>query len=313
MKRLKTITLLLTAVLAIGILAVSCSQESSEQTETTEQADSVDITWDSVQDSTDIVVSVTGFSGPEAVRYDPAQDVYFVSNFNGDPAGDANGFISKVSSDGTIQDLQFITGSDVRPLHGPRGMYITGDTLWAADAEGVHGFDTGTGELVAFVDFTNHEPGFLNDVVQGADGNLYVTDTGKSTVYRIEDGSPVVLVEGLPAPPNGITIDPDNNLVLAPWEGATMFPVLAEGDPGYEEYATAQSGGNFDGIEFVNGRMVVASQNDNSIHFIYNGTDHIAIQTPGDPADIGIDTQRNHIAVPYIALNRVDIWQLPQE
>ena len=27
---------------------------------------------------------VTGFSGPEAVRYDPDQDVYFVANFNGD-------------------------------------------------------------------------------------------------------------------------------------------------------------------------------------------------------------------------------------
>lgn len=313
MKRLKTITLLLTTVLATGILAVSCSQESSDQAETTEQTESVDLTWDSVQDSTDIVVSVTGFSGPEAVRYDPAQDVYFVSNFNGDPAGDANGFISKVLADGTIDDLEFITGTEARPLHGPRGMYITGDTLWAADAEGVHGFDTGTGELVAFVDFTNHEPGFLNDVVQGADGNLYVTDTGKSTVYRVEDGSPVVLVENLPAPPNGITIDSDNNLVLAPWEGATMFPVLAVGDPGYEEYANAQSGGNFDGIEFVNGRMIVASQNDNSIHFIYNGTDHVAIQTSGDPADIGIDTQRKRIAVPYIALNRVDIWQLPME
>ncbi|MDZ7718830.1 MAG: SMP-30/gluconolactonase/LRE family protein [Balneolaceae bacterium] len=311
MKRLKTITLSLTAVLAMGILAISCSQESSEEAEP--MADSVDLTWDSVQDSTDILVSVTGLSGPEAVRYDPAQDVYFVSNFNGDPAGDSNGFISKVTPDGTIEDLQFITGSDVRPLHGPRGMYIAGDTLWAADAEGVHGFDTESGELIAFVDFIAHEPGFLNDVVQGADGHLYVTDTGKSTVYRIDDGTPVVLVENLPAPPNGITIDPDNNLVLAPWDGATMFPVLAENEAGYEEYTNAQSGGNFDGIEFVNGRMVVASQNDNSIHVISDGTDHVAIQTPGDPADIGIDTQRNQIAVPYIALNRVDIWQLPME
>ncbi|MDZ7693583.1 MAG: hypothetical protein U5K69_21105 [Balneolaceae bacterium] len=38
-----------------------------------------------------------------------------------------------------------------------------------------------------------------------------------------------------------------------------------------------------------------------------------AIRTPGDPADIGIDTQRQRVAVPYIALNRVDIWSLPLE
>jgi hypothetical protein len=31
---------------------------------------------------------------------------------------------------------------------------------------------------------------------------------------------------------------------------------------------------------------------------------------PGRPADIGIDTRRGHVAVPYIALNRVDVWSL---
>lgn len=307
MKRL--LVKIIPVALLIGFAALSCTQ----QQEQTDEMETSNLTWDSVQDSTDIVVSITGFSGPEAVRYDPDQDVYFVSNFNGDAAGDANGFISKVTPDGTIESLRFMTGSETRPLHGPRGMYISGDTLWVADAEGVHGFDTESAELLAFIDFTNHEPGFLNDVVKGADGYLYVTDTGKSVVYRVENGTPTVLVENLPAPPNGITIDADNNLVLAPWEGARMFPSLVVGDQGFAEYANAQSGGNFDGIEFVNGRMVVASQEDNSIHVIYEGSDHVAIQTPGDPADIGIDTQRNHIAVPYIALNRVDIWRLPAE
>jgi hypothetical protein len=33
----------------------------------------------------------------------------------------------------------------------------------------------------------------------------------------------------------------------------------------------------------------------------------------GAPADIGIDTRRNRVAVPYIDLDRVDIWQLPDD
>lgn len=297
---------LLLVLLIIGLTAVSCTQE--EQNNEMESA----LTWESVQDSTDIVVSIGGFSGPEAVRYDPDQDVYFVANFNGTPSGDANGFISKVSPEGTIDSLRFMTGTESHPLHGPRGMYITGSTLWAADADGIHGFNTETGEHVNFIDFTSFEPGFLNDIVEGADGNLYVTDTGKSTVYIIENGSPSILVENLPAPPNGIAIDADNNLVLAPWEGATMFPTLVVGDQGYTEYTQAQSGGNFDGIEFVNGRMIAASQVDSSLHVIYDGQDHVAIHVPGRPADIGLDTQRNQVAVPYIDLNRVDIWQLPE-
>lgn len=314
MTRYQIHSLLFAIVLAVGLSAVSCSQESSDQTEIMNQEESMNtLSWDSVQDSTDRVTSVTGFSGPEAVRYDPTQDVFFVSNFNGDASGDANGFISKVASDGTVDSLRFMTGTEMYPLHGPRGMYITGDTLWVADADGVHGFNKSTGQHVAFLDFTSFDPGFLNDIVEGENGNLYVTDSGKSTVYVVEDGSPRVLLENLPVPPNGITIDENQNLILAPWEGTSKFLVLSDDGSGYEEYIDAQNGGNFDGIEFVDGRMVVASQEDNSIYVFYENSDHVAIQTPGDPADIGVDTQRNRVVVPYIALNRVDIWKLPEE
>src|SRR5690348_6496521 len=44
------------------------------------------------------IVVVDQFTQPEAVRYDPAQDVYFVSNFGegGSGATDDNGFISRM-------------------------------------------------------------------------------------------------------------------------------------------------------------------------------------------------------------------------
>lgn len=298
---------ILPAVLITGLVSISCTRESPDPSMSESE-----LTWESVQDSTDIVVSIDGFSGPEAVRYDPDQDVYFVSNFNGPPAGDANGFISRVSPEGTIDSLRFMTGTEEFPLHGPRGMYISGQTLWAADADGIHGFNRETGEQVSFIDFTSFEPGFLNDIVVTPDNKIYVTDTGKSSVYVVEESTPSLLADSLPIPPNGITVDADNNIVLAPWDGETMFPVLELGDPGYAEYTTAQSGGNFDGIEFLNGRMIAASQVDSSLHVLYDGEDHLAVHTPGRPADIGLDTQRNQVAVPYIDLNRVDIWQLPE-
>jgi len=303
--QLSTIVKFSAFTLLCGLL-LSCSQKKSSD-------QSTGVTWQSIQDKSDVVTSITGFSGPEAVRYDPDQDVYFVSNFNG-PGGekDANGFISKISPEGTIHSLRFMTGTETNPLHAPRGMYITGDTLWVADASGVHGFNRLTGTHVNFVDFTNLEIGFLNDVVEGDDGNLYVTDTGTSTVFVIEDGTPSVLVDSLPAPPNGITTDPEGKLVLGPWQGIKSFPTVSTSPPGYSEYTVAKSGGNFDGIEFLDGRMIAASQLDSSLHVFYQGNEHIAIKTPGKPADIGLDTKRNQIAVPYIDLNTVDIWQLPE-
>lgn len=294
-------TKLVLTLLLISFVHLSCTEQSSEE--------SASLSWDSVQDSTDMLAYADGFSGPEAVRYDPGQDVYFVSNFNGDGGErDANGFISKLSPDGSIDSLRFIEGTEDHPLHAPRGMYITGDTLWACDVDGIHGFNRMTGEQVTFVDFTEFEPGFLNDIV-AANGNLYVTDTGKSTVYEIVDGTPSIFAESLPSSPNGITTNANGDLVLAPWGGDQIFHNVSGGEPA--EFAQASSGGNFDGIEFVDGRLVAASQMDSSLHAIYNGEDQVIVNVPGRPADIGLDTKRQQVAVPYIALNRVDIWQLP--
>lgn len=281
----------------------------------TEKDESVIFSWETVQDSTMRVHSITGFAGPEAVRYDPDQDLYFVSNFNGGGNDrDANGFISKLLTDGNIESLQFITGTEAYPLHAPRGMYITGETLWAADIDGVHGFNRLTGEQEQFIDFRGLQPGFLNDIAATPGGTLYVTDTGTNTLYKIDGTTPVVVHSDLPHAPNGITLDPDSGLlVLAPWGGALTFHAWNTDTEELTEFATAKSGGNMDGIEFYGGRLLAASQRDSSLHVIRGEEDLVYITMPGRPADIGLDTQRNQVAVPYIALNRVDIWQLPAE
>lgn len=295
----------------ILLFTISCSQEKTEREDAKSAAGTFNL--EEIQDSTHIVGAATGLSGPEAVRYDPEQDVFFVANFNGDVQADSNGFISKVAPDGTVQELEFMTGTDEYPLHAPRGMFITGDILWACDADGIHGFNRTTGEQVSFTDFTSFEPGFLNDIVAGPDGALYVTDTGASRLYRIANTNVSIVADSLPHPPNGITLDAEGErVILAPWNEARTFYAWVPSDSTLEEVSTFNSGGNFDGIEIVEGSWVVASQVDSSIH-ISGDNSGIAIKTPGRPADIGIDTKRNQIAVPYIDLNRVDIWALPLE
>ena len=65
------------------------------------------------------------------------------------------------------------------------------------------------------------------------------------------------------------------------------------------------------GLEVVEGRLVVASQADSALHWV--GVDRgVPFQkVPGRPADIALDTRRGHIAVPYIALDRVDVFPGP--
>ncbi|MDZ7714678.1 MAG: hypothetical protein U5J95_00545 [Balneolaceae bacterium] len=301
----KIIPRLLILIMATGLL-YSCTSEKPGLPE--------ELTWDFVQDSTHTLLKIDGFSGPEAVRYEPNMDVWFVSNFNGGGSDeDANGFISKVATDGHIDSLRFMTGTEQFPLHAPRGMYITGNTLWAADINGVHGFNIQTGKQTQFVDFTDFEPGFLNDIVQGADGNLYVTDTGKSQLYKIEEGTPSLVQDSLEYAPNGITLNPDSNkLVLAPWGGNLTFLQWSTSQNSISSFITVESGGYYDGIEFVSAGMIAASQQDSSLHLITKDRDDLVIHVPGRPADIGLDTKRMQVAVPYIALDRVDVWQLPK-
>ena len=269
-----------------------------------------------LQDSADVVYSVTGLEGPEAVRYDPEQDVYFVANFGArdDDTRDSNGFISRIAAaDGRVESLRFMTGSAAHPLHQPRGMFIRGDTLWVADVDGVHGFLAGSGRHAAFIDFTRHEPGFLNDIAVGPDGLLYVTDTGRGRVYRIRaDGVAEIAVEDeRTGPPNGITWDASRSaFLLAPWGGETT---LRSWDPVSGEIRDVATlvGGRFDGIEVVEGDVLVTSQDDTTLYLLEDGRVRPLARTRGRGADIGVDTRRGRVAVPYIALNRVDVWVIP--
>lgn len=269
--------------------------------------------WDDVQSESGRVAAVEGLSGPEAVRYDPVQDVYFVSNFNGEPSGDANGFISRVAPDGTVEALKFMVGTEDHPLHGPRGMQIVGDVLWVADAGGLHGLDRETGAHRRFVDFSGHAPEFLNDIDAAPDGSLYVTDTGNARVFRVTDGKiEVVASNELTSPPNGITwYSESEGYILAPWDGGTILEAYRPASGELARIGGMPGGGNFDGIEEYRGRLLIASQADQAIWWWRDGEAERLIETPGRPADIGIDTRRQRVAVPYIALDRVDIWQLP--
>ena len=70
-------------------------------------------------------------------------------------------------------------------------------------------------------------------------------------------------------------------------------------------------GGRFDGIEVVDGRIVAASQADSTIWIVEGSTARPGFRVEGAPADIGVDPSRGVVAVPYIALDRVDLWRVP--
>lgn len=292
----------LNLLIVLVIILISCSPKDEPVTKN----------WKKGQDISSALFSVEGFDGPEAVRYDEELDVYFVSCFVGSTSGDANGYVSKVSSTGEIIELEFMTGTEEFPFDAGRGMYITGDTLWVADHTGVHYFNKKSGMHLGFVDFGEFENGFINDIVQGNDGHLYVTDTGKRSLFRIKDFEVELITDQLPIMPNGIAKLPSGELVFAPWNDG---PNVYQYDISSEEltiYGTLSGSNNYDGIEFFDGGLITSTQFDSSLHLMIDGIDELFIKLPGRPADIAIDPNRAIVAVPYVALNRVDFWMLKE-
>ncbi len=195
----------------------------------------------------------SGFKTPESVLPVPAEGFAYVSNVAGQPTDkDGNGFISKLSlDDGKIIALEWAKGLDA-----PKGMALSGGKLYTADIDKLVEIDPASGKILAKLE----APGatFLNDVVADKNGNVYVSDSNTSTIWRLAGGKLEKWLEGPELKfPNGLTIDGDN-LVVAAWgapgtsapksEPANLLSVgLA--DKKVTNLGDGSPVGNLDGIE----------------------------------------------------------------
>ncbi len=146
------------------------------------------------------------FLGPESIVYDSEREVLYVSNVN--VSKDANGkdsifseFISKVALDGNIIDLNWIEN-----INRPTGITIFNDQLYVTTRSSLLIIDINKGSVESSVEIPG--AGFPNDLTVDDDGVVYITDSGKKTVYRIKSG--IVenwIVDDEIARPNGILYD----------------------------------------------------------------------------------------------------------
>jgi sugar lactone lactonase YvrE len=272
------------------------------------------------------VAQVDSLQTPESVLWDETQDIYFVSNINGNAsAKDDNGFISRVNPDATIAQLKFIAaGQRGVTLNGPKGLALRGDTLWVTDIDAVRAFNATTGAPLFSVDLSRQGAVFLNDPAFGPDGALYITDTGirfdaqgtmthpgPDRIFRIgPDHKVSVAAQGDTLErPNGITWDPaGNRFVVVAFGGPSVF-AWHSGDTAPTVIATGPGG--FDGVAMVGGRLLVSSWTDSTVAAYEGGTEATVITGVPSPADFGYDAKRNRVLVPIFTGNRVEVWQLP--
>jgi len=129
---------------------------------------------------------VAGFSNPYGIAVDEKDGFIYVSNVNGAmDAKDNNGFISRLKSDGSIDELNFISGGTKEfQLNAPKGMVVLGNYLYVCDIEKLHVFNHLTKKFLFDINFGDLPIQNLNSLTVGPDDAIYMTDSGSARVYR---------------------------------------------------------------------------------------------------------------------------------
>ena len=109
--------------------------------------------------------------------------------------------------------------------------------------------------------------------------------------------------------PNGIAWDGANGrFVLGPFADKAVSG-WKDGDSTVTPIAAGP--GAYDGVEVLSdGRILVSSWADSSVNVIANGAFRKVVANVEGPADIGLDTKRNVLAVPRFMAGRVEYFTI---
>ncbi|WP_194852572.1 SMP-30/gluconolactonase/LRE family protein [Nonlabens antarcticus] len=156
-----------------------------------------------------LVVEIPDLAHVESVAFDASTQLLYASIQGNQEPGD--GSIVTFQLDGSMEDIAFTTG-----LNNPKGIAIYKNKLYVSDVTELVEIDLQTGNILNR--FSTGTEQFLNDVAIDADGNVYVSDMGSSSIYKLEtDGK---FTNWLSSPklenPNGLLVK-DNTLFIAAW------------------------------------------------------------------------------------------------
>lgn len=244
---------------------------------------------------------------PESVLYD-GNDGLYVANIDGkSDALDGNGFISKVSLDGTVTNLRWTSG-----LNAPKGMGLYKNRLYVTDVYRLVVINTETGQAEKTYDAVKQEGAFLNDVTVAKDGTVYVSDSRADKIYRLKDDKWEVWMEGEQLDkPNGLLAVGNGKLMV----GATKKGELRALDVNTRTATTIADGMTVtDGIVPVGkSDYLVSDWNGQIFHVSGDGTKTQLLDTRGDKinsADIEYVAKRKLLIVPTFFKNKLVAYRV---
>lgn len=242
------------------------------------------------------------FNVPESVCWDFDREILYVSNIAGNPGEkDGEGFISRVSIEGEVKKLRWITG-----LNAPKGMAVYGGRIYVSDIDELAVIDIRTDKVIER--YPAEGAVFLNDVAVDERGTVYISDSSKenSVIYRFANGEiEVWLRHKAIQSPNGLFVD-GNRLVIGNSGDATLKAV----DLKSRKVSTAVNVGSpVDGVKIDSkGNYLVTDWRGRTALIEPDGGIYILLDTRSDgvnAADLELVDEYDMVIIPTFSDNRV--------
>ncbi|RRB04355.1 SMP-30/gluconolactonase/LRE family protein [Larkinella rosea] len=243
---------------------------------------------------------------PESVLYDPKGDVLYVANISGKSDSlDGDGFISKVSLDGKIENIKWTTG-----LNAPKGMGIHKNRLYVTDVYRLVAINLSNGQAEQTWDSPDKKA-FLNDVTIDKDGTVYVSDNRNNKIHRLKDSKWEVWVDGGEINnPNGLLAVGTKTLMV----GSTKIGALQAMNVETKALTKLADGmANTDGIVAVKKDFIVSDWNGRLFYITADGQQQLLLDTRKEKvnaADLAYVPGKKLLVVPTFLKNKLVAYRV---
>jgi len=244
---------------------------------------------------TDTIVAV-----PESVLPDFKKGILYISLIDGGGwDADGKGGVGKLGVDGTNYTGNWVTG-----LNAPKGLGRYGNRLYAADISEVVVIDITTGNVIKKIPVDSATG--LNDITVTDKGIVFVSDSRKGRIWRIENDVPSLYLDKVKGA-NGLKASGED-LIYA--EGKLLKKAGAQN----QIIQIAEVPQSIDGIEPVgNGDYIVTAWAGYIFYVTAGGQVETLLDSHEEKmntADIGFDTNRRIVFVPTFNAKKIVAYQL---
>jgi len=284
---------------ALTLFLISCQTKSPDNSGKVAGEEVVNFMLTEIW-STDTVLKT-----PESVLFNPSDNMLYVANINGNPTEkDGNGFISRLNPDGTVVDLEWVTGMDA-----PKGMGVYKNWLFVTDIDQLVIINMEEAIIQEKVPYEGAV--FLNDITVSGDGTVYISDMRTGKIHTWKQGKAAEWKTGLEGV-NGLFDEGEEIMVNAGGSGEVLRMNKATG-----ETTVIATGIRGDGVEYSGiDNYYVVSEWSGRVHVVAEGFAQKLIDSESEginTADIGYNMAEKIVYVPTFFDNRVVAYSLAKE